>query len=207
MEMHARCTGRPAAAQAAEFARSTLRGPRRSCSSSFAADPPPGPLMLTASSNDGIHDPDAELLELLELIFDGPDKNGLGAGVPKRRHLCGGVFPGADQQMLADDLFTSIEKCRHQSRDAVGLAATFAEVEEHRRDGIGKRHCSAPACDEELVEAMPAVRKLLRGGVVGRREPTVRKLSHSLQADVRSPAADPDRNWGLGLRLQVDVDR
>src|SRR2546423_6145402 len=138
MEMHARCTGRPAAAQAAEFARSTLRGPRRSCSSSFAADPPPGPLMITASSNDDIHDPDAELLELLELIFHGPDKNGLGAGVPKRRHLRGGVFPRADQQMLADDLFTSIEKCRDQSGYAVRLAAAVGDVEEHRRDGVGK---------------------------------------------------------------------
>src|SRR6266480_6878992 len=111
MEMHARCTGRPAAAQAAEFARSTWRGRRRSCSSSFAADPPPGPLVATASSNDGIHDPNAEHLELLELIFDGPHKHGLSTGIPKRRHLRRGVFPGADQQMLADHLFTSIEKC------------------------------------------------------------------------------------------------
>src|SRR6266487_6585082 len=108
MEMHARCTGRPAAAQAAEFARSTWRGLRRSCSSSSAADPPPGPLMTTASLNDGIHDPDAELLELLELIFDRPHKHGLSTGVPKRRHLRRGVFPRADQQVLADGVFTSI---------------------------------------------------------------------------------------------------
>src|SRR5256884_4387951 len=119
MEMHARCTGRPAAAQAAEFARSTWRGRRRSCSSSFAADPPPGPLMTTASSNDGIHDPGAELLELVELIFYGPHQHGLSSRIPKGGHLCGGVFPGADQQMLADGVFISIEKCRHQSRDAV----------------------------------------------------------------------------------------
>src|SRR5437762_1336255 len=145
MEMHARCTGRPAAAQAAEFARSTLRVPRRSCSSSFAADPPPGPLMTTASSNDGIHDPDAELLELLELIFDGPQQHGLSTGVPKRFDLYRGVFPRTDQEMLADDLFISIEKCRHQSRDAVRLAAAVGDVEEHRRDGVGKRLCIAPA--------------------------------------------------------------
>src|SRR5436190_6043114 len=56
---------------------------------------------------------------------------------------------------------------------------------------------------------MPTVRKLLRVGVVGRREPTVRKLSNSLQADVRSPAADPDRDAGctLGLGLQVNIGR
>ena len=40
--------------------------------------------MTTASSNDGIHDPDAELLELLELIFDGPHQHGLSTGIAKR---------------------------------------------------------------------------------------------------------------------------
>ena len=56
---------------------------------------------------------------------------------------------------------------------------------------------------------MPAVRKQLRVGVVGRREPPVGKPSDSLQADVRSPAADPEGDAGrtLGVRFQLNVGR
>src|SRR2546429_8280442 len=78
---------------------------------------------LTAASTHGSHDPDAEPLELFELIFDRPHKHGLSTGIAKRRHLRRGVLPGADQQMLTDDLFASIQESRHQCRDAVRLAA------------------------------------------------------------------------------------